>query len=84
MPMKSPVRVRVNVSSGPVLVALTGNGVRRVCPGVAERLLQGMEVAGLDQLPHAEAMEKIAALIARIDQAKANNPRLAALLANAH
>jgi hypothetical protein len=43
-----------------------------------------MEVAGLDQLPHAEAMEKIAALVARIDQAKANNPRLAALLANAH
>lgn len=52
--------------------------------GVAERLLQGMEVAGLDQLPRAEAMEKVAALVARIDQAKANNPRLAALLANAH
>lgn len=43
-----------------------------------------MEVAGLDQLPRAEAMEKIAALVARIDQAKANNPRLAALLANTH
>ncbi|ELR24658.1 DNA mismatch repair protein msh2, putative [Acanthamoeba castellanii str. Neff] len=52
--------------------------------GVAERLLQDMEVAGLDQLPRAEAMEKIAALVARIDQAKANNPRLAALLANTH
>jgi hypothetical protein len=43
-----------------------------------------MEVAGLDQLPRAEAMEKVAALVARIDQAKANNPRLATLLANAH
>jgi hypothetical protein len=55
---------------------------RAVCRqlDVAEQLLQGFNASELEQLSRDEAMQKIAELVGRIDQAKASNPRLAALL----